>query len=274
MTIAEIHRKSPLTTSEDLLTADVFSAFRYLLADKGIVGFLRSVKGIGEVIPAPESSATANYFFWPLGRTREPDVLLELTVDGMLYHVVVEAKYTSGPSDREIEEIDGEEETVLWGNQLADQMREMMAGTYTVWQKGKRNQTKRLNSPVGNRLLLYLTAHPARPRDTLQAAAKLYPTGASRLFWTSWYQISDYLQRQAATLREFPYRRVVADILTLLELKRFKTFQGMRPLPALSVSAAGGRFWTGPDTPLPSFDGMQEPSLPTGQIGSGSFWKE
>ncbi|HSM56579.1 MAG TPA: hypothetical protein VK879_10535 [Candidatus Sulfomarinibacteraceae bacterium] len=249
-----------------MLTANVFTAFRYLPAESGIIGFLRSVKGVGDILPRPTSRAEARFFFWPLGQTREPDVLLELRVNDTLYHVVIEAKYHSCPSDRDIEEIDGEEETFLWGNQLADQLRELARGEYTVWKKGRRNRT--------NRLLIYLTAHPARPRNELQTSAALYPEGASRLFWTSWYQVSDYLQRQAGEFRQFPFDHIVSDILTLLELKQFTTFQGIRPLPALSVGADSGCFWTGRDTLLPVFEGIRKPPRLSLPVQGGGFWRD
>lgn len=274
MTIAEIHGKSPLSTSEDMLTANVFTAFRYLPAESGIVGFLRSIKGVGELIPKPVNKASAAYFFWPRGKRREPDVLLELRVDGTLYHVVVEAKYLSGASDRELEEIEEDEETILQGNQLADQMRELATGEYMVWRKGRPSQSKRLNSEEENRLLLYLTAHPVRPRSTLRKSTVLYPEGTSRLFWSSWYHVSDYFHEQASALREFPYDRVIGDILTLLALKQFNTFQGVRPLPAQAVTFADGRFWRGRSTPLPTFDGIHEPQPALALRLRSGFWKE
>ena len=56
MTIAEIHGKSPYIYSEDILTADVFTAFRYLPAEVGIVGFLRSIEEVAGIIPAAAHS--------------------------------------------------------------------------------------------------------------------------------------------------------------------------------------------------------------------------
>ncbi|HSH01736.1 MAG TPA: hypothetical protein VLL52_04395 [Anaerolineae bacterium] len=41
--LAEIHRKTPFTYFEDLLTADVFMAFKYLPPYLGIIPFLRTV---------------------------------------------------------------------------------------------------------------------------------------------------------------------------------------------------------------------------------------
>ena len=79
MAIAEIHGKTPFDYYEDLLTADVFAAFRYLPADAGIIGFLRSIENVADVIVQPEASSTCEFHFWPLGELcrREPDLLLE-----------------------------------------------------------------------------------------------------------------------------------------------------------------------------------------------------
>lgn len=275
MTIAEIHRKvsERWTNSEDVLTSDVFTAFRYLPAESGIVGFLRSIKGVRSILPSPKDQASSGYYFWPLGQTREPDLLLELDIDSVIYHVIVEAKYRSGASDIDIVEIDEEEETILWGNQLADQLRELMSGDYTVWKNGNRSEKKRLPSRVENRLLLYLTAHPTRPRKTLQRSIQLFPEGKSRLFWASWYDVWDYLQRRKGELKAHPYQRIVSDILALLELKQFGTFQGISsPPPGMQVD--DGRFWTGRDTPLATFEGIRELPVPSVPVPNGGFWKE
>ncbi|MBK8988393.1 MAG: hypothetical protein IPM39_20390, partial [Chloroflexi bacterium] len=105
MALAEIHGKTPFLYFEDLLTADVFAAFRYLPAQEGIYAFLRSVPGLGKKLPAlTGENVTATFYFWPMGeqRRREPDMLLALQVGQRLIHVVVEAKYLSGASDLEI----------------------------------------------------------------------------------------------------------------------------------------------------------------------------
>jgi hypothetical protein len=199
--------------------------------------------------------------------------LLELRIDGEIYHVIVEAKYRSGASDIDIVEVDEEEETILWGNQLADQLRELMVGEYTVWQNGSRSEKKRLHSRVENRLLLYLTAHPMRPRKTLQQSLMLFPEGKSRLFWASWYDVWDYLQRKKDELKTPPYHRVISDISVLLELKQFGTFQGVS-LPPVGMQVDAGCFWIGRDTPLPTFEGIREPARPAAPIATAGFWKE
>lgn len=60
---AELHGKAPFIYSEDLLTSDVFTGFRYLPADEGVIGFLRSVEGLADVIEAPDPSSTCDIYF-------------------------------------------------------------------------------------------------------------------------------------------------------------------------------------------------------------------
>jgi len=275
MTIAEIHGKSPLTTSEDFLTADVFTAFRYLPADSGIAGFLRSIEGVPNIIPAVSERASAEFFFWPLGcvgqleRAREPDVLVELDIDGTLYHIVVEAKYLSGPSDYETVEIERDEEIVQWGNQLADQLRELGRGEYTVYQQGTRDMPKMLTSRRENRLLLYLTAHPLKPVAEMARARAL-----GRPHWTSWYDVYDYLAGQQEHLNAFPYNRILEDVLTLLRLKGFSSFEGVAWPPQLELDENSGSFWLGRSKPLPPFYGIRQPPVIALSVKNGSFWKE
>jgi hypothetical protein len=268
--IAEIHHKSPLTTSEDFLTADVFSAFRYLPVTEGLIGWLHLNPDLAKNIPVPQESAAAVYHFWSLGNTREPDVLIELIIDEVTYHIVVEAKYLSGPSDGEIIAADGDDETVMMGNQLADQLRDLDIGHYTIWQGGTRRTRKLLSSEPAHRLLIYLTAHPLRPKAELNRSQQLYPTGADRLFWMSWYHVDDYLRSNFTKFSEFPYRNIVSDLLLLLGMKGFASFRGVtRPIVA---NVPPGAFWQDRRQPLPVFNGIVHPpvlQLPT----NGRFFR-
>lgn len=257
--IAEIHHKSSLTTSEDFLTADVFSTFRYLPVTEGLIGWLRLNPGLAKNIPMPQESAATVYHFWPLGNTREPDLLIELIIDEVTYHIVIEAKYLSGPSDGEIIEVDHDDETIMMGNQLADQLRDLDNGRYTVWQAGSRRASKMLSSERVHRLLIYLTAHPLRPKAELNRSKQLYPAWADRLFWMNWYQVDDYLRNNLTTFADFPYRQIVSDLLTLLEMKGFATFQGVAKPMVDKVPS--GTFWQDRRQLLPSFHGIPRPPV-------------
>jgi hypothetical protein len=302
MTITEIHGKATNTNSEDQLTADVFGAFRYLPADFGLIGFLRSVPGLDERIPETEDYAECSIHFWPLGTKigREPDVLLELDVDGRLFHIVVEAKYFSGPSDYEMVQVSLDQALINLGNQLADQMRDLSAGTYQVFEGSRRSRRFALNSDKADRYLLYLTAHAVSPDDELDRSRKYFPAGASRLFWASWYQVAECFRRLLEGLAEFPCRQIAEDLLTLLDMKGFSHFDGFATLPDLALDNAGGAFWKdrrfGPGVfsgiePLPSvvlsaqnaafwrdyrdsdeyFDGISAPDFQLPSVGG--FWQ-
>jgi len=275
MTIAEIHRKvsEKWTNSEDVLTSDVFTAFRYLPADKGIVGFLRSIYGLSSIIPEPIVSASCEFHFWPRGRYREPDLMLEITVDGHVYHVLIEAKYLSGPSDYEIVESAQDGDTIKLGNQLADQLRGLHRGSYTIFHEGDRYKQLLMSSRKEDRLLLYLTAHPVRPDYELAQVKILYPEGTFALFWANWYQVYDYLTTGKDNFSTFPYNRIVADVLTLLKIKHFSTFQGITPVPDFNQTKIEHGFWIGTRILLPSFTGIRPP--PAIDLGStrAPFWK-
>jgi hypothetical protein len=69
MTIAELHGKLPtLEAKEDLLTSDVFSTFRYLPVNLGLIPFLRKAINTQTGQPINDIFAdclTADYVFWP-----------------------------------------------------------------------------------------------------------------------------------------------------------------------------------------------------------------
>jgi hypothetical protein len=247
LTIAEIHRKSIFDGSEDLLTSDVFAAFRYLPADAGIIGFLRSVENVGALLPPPDQTSTCEYHFWPLGELcrREPDLLLELDIGGWLYHVVVEAKYMSLASDGEAAEVTHGGESFKIGNQLGDQCRDLLNGQYLVWRGSSRSAPKRLSSRPEDRFQLYITAHASRPDEELLRGLQAFPQASGRLFWANWCDVHDYLTLAAAQMQQFLYARIIDDVRALLEKKGFLSFQGMKAPPAIDMQGRDGAFWKG-----------------------------
>ena len=171
MTLAEVYGKTPFTYFEDLLTADVFAAFRYLPPHIGIIGFLRTIPGLEKQIEQPNESSTCTFHFWPVGDVigREPDVLLEVEINGRISHIVIEAKYYSGPSDKDDEEIEINGDPQRTGNQLGDQLHDLESGVYRIFQDGSRNTQLTLSSRQEDRALIYLTAHPTRPNYELDS---------------------------------------------------------------------------------------------------------
>jgi hypothetical protein len=279
MTLAEIHGKAPIKNSEDLLTADVFTTFKYLPPEIGIFAFLHSIDGLDELLQPLQNNETVTcaYHFWPIGlkHGREPDVLLELNVEERIYHVGVEAKYFSGPSDKETQEIEQEGDVQQVGNQLADQLRDLQYGEYRIFNRGLRNRYFSLSSKPDDRFLIYLTAHVTKPREALSRAEAQYPSAKKKLFWASWYDVYDHLASQRDDKLRFPFQDIIDDICVLLEKKSFSTFQGFTELPKFHQPEWNGSFWQ--DAPLFSdhFAGIHEPSFvfDKGEI-SGSFWQD
>jgi hypothetical protein len=243
---AELHGKTPFTYFEDLLTSDVFTVFRYLPADKGIIGFLRTVRGMDAVIEAPDPDSTCKLHFWPRGRYREPDLLLELSIRGRLYHVVIEAKYLSGPSDSEDSEATEAGETVrVIGNQLAGEFEELQHGHYRVRAGGWRWLPLELRSASEDRALVYLTAHDLPPEEVLCQFRRYHPESVDKLFWASWYQIYEYLAADTESWRLPPYREIIGDLLALLRQKGFSSFRGIPRAPELQQGSLPRHHWLG-----------------------------
>lgn len=261
---AELHGKTPFVYSEDILTSDVFTTFRYLPAQEGIIGFL--IDGLVDFIPPPEATSTCKLYFWPRGDLREPDVLLELQIRGQLYHVIVEAKYLSGPSDGEAEAtgetVQDSEAIRRTGNQLADQFLDLRHGHYRINRTRWTSSVLQLGSTSNDRFLLYLTAHHLRPDEELTRCHERCPASDGRLFWTSWYQVHDYIAEKSSELTE-PYGLITADLIALLRQKGFCPFHG---LPLLPVLRPGG---------LPKFMWQVVPPMPvlTAAVLPDFHWK-
>lgn len=276
MSIAEIHGKTPFLYYEDLLTADVFTAFRYLPVATGIFAFLCSIPGLGQKLSlaAAEENMTCAFYFWPVGEKyrREPDVLLALRTGSRLIHVVVEAKYLSGASDLEIQEIEQEGVVHRVGNQLADQLRDLQHGQYRVYQEGQRNQQLSLASKPDERYLLYLTAHLLKPEAELQRTLTIYPAAEGQLFWTNWYQVYEHFQKMRSILAAPPDSLILQDVCLLLDRKGFASFHGFRALLIEEIDPNSAAFWTEKITNDPMFAGITLPPAFVVQSDSANFW--
>lgn len=263
MALAEIHGKTPFIYFEDLLTADVFATFRYLPAAAGIYAFLQTIPGLGEKLPVPinDEEITARFYFWPVGdeQRREPDVLLALQIGSRLIHIVAEAKYLSGASDLEIQEVEQDGQMYQAGNQLADQFRDLQHGRYRIFQEGQRTEWLTLASKTTDRYLLYLTAHAIRPKAELQQASLYCPEAADYLFWTNWYQVYEHFYRIREQLITPPYPLILEDICLLLGRKGFASFDGFHPLPLGEVKPAVASFWKDRYQDEPAFSGITPP---------------
>lgn len=173
-------------------------------------------------------------------------MLLELNIRSRLYHVVVETKYLSGPSDSEdVTVSEGGETVLVIGNQLAAEFEDLQHGHYRVRTGRWASRPLPLESAPGDRLLLYLTAHSRRPQGEMRGFRRYHPASADKLFWASWYQVYDYLAARVELWGQAPYREIVGDLLALLRHKGFCPFHGLPTAPFLEVGSLPEYRWLG-----------------------------
>ena len=102
---------------EDILTSNVFGAFRYLRPEKGILPFLCSAKNARlETLRVPSGVRDVEWKFWPrLPDRREPDLLLRLKLDAGPPSIPIEAKCEASKhgTDEETSADEGVNETKL-----------------------------------------------------------------------------------------------------------------------------------------------------------------
>lgn len=280
MTIAELHGKLSSTGSnahdrrEDLLTSDVFGTLRYLPPRSGIIPFLclamektapQSARDLNDM---DDEAIAVRYGFWPHGRAtgREPDVVIEIsTPSGPAFAFTIESKYESGPSDIERED----QEVAPGGRQLGDQFEDLLQpDPYT---------DMRLQAPIKNRFLVYVTAHLRCPDETLSLARaqleKRHSSGfidlsglssqiwQSNMLWASWADV--WTVMKDLTFSAFPFDIISTDLMKLLERKGFRRFSGMRCCDELVIDG-WGYFWS-----HNFFQDISIPQLP----GSGRFFE-
>jgi hypothetical protein len=237
--MAEVHGKlseetSSIETKEDVLTSNVFQCLRYMEPKNGIIPFLNEVFNENqrdlesEIKLDPDQEWKIEYTFWPKGVEigREPDLLIQLSSNEIKYTVVVEAKYKSGPSDKE--DVDEESEK-QYGNQLSDQFIDLLKGKYRTYDK-----TIYLECDRKNRFLLYLTKNSTKPKIELKSAVDQFQQNfpeskidiRKHLLWINWTRIWSVLRKYPND--DFPFKLIRNDLISLLERKGFKEFSGFK----------------------------------------------
>ena len=248
MIIAELHGKAPSYEGmEDILSANVFGALRYLPPEQALVPFLKTAVSFdvaGKQFPDLPGVESASYFFWPRGRDRkrEPDLVLILRFRGRPPAIIsVEAKHLGGKHNSVAED----EETGLDGDQLADQYDEIVRGSITPRRTEARQDLSDqalgdVLEQASDRFLLYVTAHYAAPREhfgaTVASLARRGLAEASRyrLFWTSWRQVIPIFDKLAASSPPLsPGYHLACDLAGLLRRKRLVPYSGYT-LPVLA----------------------------------------
>lgn len=240
MTIAEIHGKlSPYEYMEDLLTSDVFSTFKYLDPNQGLVPFLKKAVSFAQQTELDflENITAADYLFWPKTTylNREPDVLIILTrEDGSTVSILIEAKYTSGKHNLIREEANTDMESLdhIDGDQLAELYKELLEGNIYIENKETREKFKKSE---GNRYLFYVTAHyafPSKDMDETRNALKKKQYGNQsncEFYWVNWMSILEVIEEVDAheTWEHAPTMRfLLKDLRDLLCRKGLVPFYG------------------------------------------------
>ena len=167
--------------------------------------------------------------FWPSGGKlgREPDVVLKIgTREGHEYGLCVEAKYLSGKSGLSggIEDVNQGAEAVSPGDQLAAQWMQICEQTPPrtyLWGE---------DLPLGNRALLFVTAHAALPREELKESLQIAQDDNAwdRCFWLGWSQLHQVLESYVDPHDRSPSGPglVLVHLRALLERKGLRFFRG------------------------------------------------
>lgn len=226
MTVAEIHGKLSVASlserREDLLTSDVFGCLRYLPPQEVLVPFLKTARSLsGKTLSISSSISAAHYAFWPSLRALrraacEPDVVLGLETDDGIHLIMIEAKYHSGPSSLENNDL-------LPHHQLAREMDQLSAVSCADlnWETP---------SEPGSRTLLYVTKDMTMPEADMGRACLEYSSKRAAsidIYWTSWRFLPSILE-STLVHETIPERRaIVDDMLRLLERKWLMPFSGV-----------------------------------------------
>jgi len=229
MTIAEIHGKlRPYESMEDLLTSDVFGAFKYCNPQEGLVPFLKqavSFDGSGSDLNFLKDVEAAEYFFWPRSKSgREPDVIIILKLQNKeTVAINIEAKYFSGkhnididrPDDSNEEPIDeSEEKKYHAGDQLVDQFIALKKKLYY-----NRNLCEGIEAALkhcNKFYLFYVTSHYLLPdRDVQETKYKDRDNYVKYFYWLNWAKAWEVCRKKNGKANI-----ILDDLRQLLEKKR------------------------------------------------------
>ncbi len=182
---AQIHGKLTRQEedAEDLLTSNVFGAFKYVTPDLALVPFLcKSVDKEGRTLADCLSNVRdVEYSFWPWmeehgGKGAEPDVLITLDhTDRTRSIVLIEAKLYSGKSSPADDKPDINDQLAREYDNLA-----------------KRAERERIESYF----LVYCTADIAAPWEDIAESCAEYGQKRGKectIYWLSWRVLTDIL---------------------------------------------------------------------------------
>ncbi len=246
MYAAEFSGKASTLASEDILTAYVFSLFRYLSSSKLPFKFLERAKNIDGNLLSLTDPRLTGMDFWPRFRLpegkkcREGDVLI-LVHDIAQGHIaiLIEAKYKSGLSNH-LPQPSNKVEGYESGHQLADEYLGLMKGqlmSKDVLQQGIAHSNVRC--------ILYVTAHHAFPFediksavDALRASEDACLTPEKDIYWLPWwhlYSLIDAELQDKSTGYSSGEVNLLADTRLALSMRGLRPFDPFRDLIAVEI---------------------------------------
>lgn len=231
---AILHGKVPssITHSEDVVTATVFGALRYVGFERGLGPWLSLARRVDGVALAVTGAWDVR--FWPSlshgNAVVEPDVLLTPTTKG-LPTLLVECKLWSGPSGNPTPK----EDAVVRG-QLGRQWLALRSHLHAIG-------ATQAGEPLTDGLIVYVTPDPVMPRATLDAMVSEIESKTAhrglgeRLYWLSWRSLHGLLGPPGDDLEG----RVVADLRAFLARYDFVACGPVRAPTAAVVRWSFGR---------------------------------
>jgi hypothetical protein len=208
---AALYGKIPsrLLDSEDLLTSNVFSFFRY--SDRTY--YLKALLQALDLEFTDDEAVNADFRFWPrYDDATEPDCVL---VVGR-YYILFEAKHLSGFG-------------VESGNRKGQIEREIEGGMAEAHSL--------------NREFVYvaLTSHYHRPTSLLD---HISIDGGRNILWLNWQRIARLLLESLESQADIPNRDFVRDLYQLLEKMRLRPFLPFTRLHLSSVHPTAVLFYS------------------------------
>lgn len=192
MYLAELHGKVPthLENSEDLLTSNVFSFFKY--ADRSV--YLKSLLQLLEIPASPEDLERAEFFFWvTYDEGTEPDLVMIVGNHYLLFEAKHMSDFDSSPGRK---------------HQL---LREIEGGL---------NEAKSLGKEF---MLVAITSDYVFQGHKFQEIQKDY---LGQFKWMNWQAVAlmllTLLEKHESALPAFLFAK---DLYSLLEKKRLRSFR-------------------------------------------------
>jgi hypothetical protein len=243
MLTAELYGKTTPETAavqrqEDVLTSHALAPLRYFGPTPPFMQFLAEARNLADegllIRPVKELAV----FHWPHVSVptcfrREPDALLMLShEDGPTTNIVVEAKYTSGPSDIFFgDPVVGQ--VARSGNQLAEYL---IAAEFGTWRP--RETASECVLSTGRSIVLYITADYTMPIDALSGALaaiekdrgeQARTDAEAKLYWVSWRHLTALLDApmEATAARSRGEARMLADLHGVLRRRGLEPFRAV-----------------------------------------------